>query len=115
MPQRLASTVPHNLRWTTRLAPPPDHLDPEEQALFRQVIAEFQIDDSGSISLLVTAMECHQRCRRARERVDEDGETVLDRFRQLRPHPCIAIERDARDGYLRAMRALNLKPSTAAR
>jgi hypothetical protein len=77
--------------------------------LFRQLISEFAIDDSGSVSLLVTAMEAHQRMRRARERVAKDGEVFKNRFGELRPHPCIAVERDARDGYLRALRALRLE------
>lgn len=98
----------------TSLAPPPPHLEPPEQALFRQLISEFRIDDAGSISLLTTAMEAHQRARRARERIAVDGETIKDRFGQLRAHPCVAIERDARDAYLRAMRALRLDVKPAA-
>ena len=82
--------------------------------MFRQLISEFRIDDAGSISLLVVACEAHQRARRARERITKDGEVVKDRFGQLRAHPSVAIERDARDAYLRAMRALRLDVKPAA-
>jgi len=97
-----------------RLAPPPSHLEEPEQALFRQLIAEYQIDDAASISLLATAMEAHMRMRHARERIALDGEVVKNRFNELRAHPSVAVERDARDAYLRAMRALRLEPKPAA-
>jgi hypothetical protein len=58
-------------------------------------------------------MEAHMRMRRARESVAADGETFKNRFGELRPHPCVAIERDARDAYLRAIRALRLEPKPA--
>jgi hypothetical protein len=58
-----------------KLTSPPRHLDAEEQALFRALVAEFQIDDSASSlgadvgaatrrSLLTVAMEAHQRAPR---------------------------------------------------
>jgi|SRR5215510_4959835 len=115
MPQR-ASTLPTTrLRPVSRLAPPPRHLDEEEAALFRQIVGDFQIDDAGSISLLTIACEAHQRMRRARERVEDEGETFLDRFKQVRAHPLLAVERDARCDYLRALRTLNLKPAPTVR
>jgi P27 family predicted phage terminase small subunit len=109
MPQRAASLPATRLRPVTRLAPAPAHLDETEAALFRRLVQEFAIDDSGSISLLTVACEAHQRMREAREQVAEDGTTFKDRFGQLRQHPAVAIERDARNDFLRAMRVLNLK------
>src|SRR5262249_47888651 len=64
------------------------------------IYQEFAIDDSGSISLLTVACEAHQRMREAREEVaDHGGTTFKDRFGQLRQHPAVAIERDARNDY----------------
>jgi phage terminase small subunit len=94
----------------TKLTPPPSHLEPPEATLFRELVRDFQIDDAGAISLLTAACEAHQRARRARERIDREGEVVTDRFGQPRAHPCICMERDSRDAFLRSMRALNLKP-----
>jgi phage terminase small subunit len=113
MPSVVFPTTQPVPRRVARLAPPPSHLEEPEQALFRQLIAEYAIDDSASISLLATAMEAHQRARRARERIAADGEVVKNRFGELRPHPCVVIERDARDAYLRALRALRLEPKPA--
>jgi phage terminase small subunit len=95
-----------------KLMPPPKHLEPTEANLFKQIVQEFSIDDAGAFSLLTTAMEAHMRSRHARERIAAEGEAILDRFKQLRAHPMIAVERDARGDFLRAMRALNLARPT---
>jgi hypothetical protein len=39
---------------------------------------------------------------------DADGEAVTDRFGQIRQHPLIPAERDAKSSFLSAMRSLNL-------
>ena len=44
----------------------------------------------------------------ARERIAAEGMTFETRYQELRPHPCVAIERDARVAYLRAVRELAL-------
>ena len=46
--------------------------------------------------------------RRCREAIDRDGETVVDRFKQVKGHPLLAAERDARAAFLAGMRMLNL-------
>jgi phage terminase small subunit len=93
----------------------PKHLATTEANLYRQIINQFQIDDAGSIALLSVACEAHMRMRLARERVDADGSVLLDRFKQAKAHPAIAIERDARSAFLKAMRALNLDVSGTTR
>jgi hypothetical protein len=90
--------------------PPPAHLEPEEAALFKSIVAEFRVDDIGSLQLLTTAMEAHQRCRLAREAVAKDGMMLADRFGTLQPHPLLKTEASARGQYLAALRALNLEP-----
>jgi phage terminase small subunit len=89
--------------------PCPAHLEEEEQALFKEIVAEFKVDDIGSLQLLTTAMEAHQRCRLAREAVAKDGMMVPDRFGTLQPHPLLKTEASARGQYLAALRALNLE------
>jgi len=92
--------------------PAPSHLEPAEQGLWDRIHAAFSVDDAASVALLTTALESHQRARRCRERIDADGETVRDRFGQLRPHPLLQAERDARNGWLASVRALNLDLGT---
>jgi hypothetical protein len=76
--------------------------------MWREILAEFTFDDVASLALLRSALEAHQRARRCRLIIDEDGETTCDRFKQLRAHPLLAAERDARAAFLAAMRTLNL-------
>jgi hypothetical protein len=86
------------------------HLEPEEAALFKSIVAEFRVDDIGSLQLLTTAMEAHQRCRVCRETIDKEGMTVKDRFGVWQPHPLLKTEASARAAYLSSLRALNLEP-----
>jgi hypothetical protein len=46
--------------------------------------------------------------RRCRQAIDRDGEAVRDRWQQLKPHPLLSAERDARAAFLAAFRQLNL-------
>ncbi len=89
-------------------SPPPAHLEPVEQAMWLAFLAGHTFDDAASLAMLRTALEAHQRARRCREQIDRDGEAIKDRFGQLKPHPLLAAERDARAAFLSAMRALNL-------
>jgi Phage terminase, small subunit len=90
--------------------PAPEHLAEEEQALFKSIVAEFRVDDIGSLQLLTVAMEAHQRCRLASEAVARDGMMLADRFGTLQPHPLLKTEASARAQYLAALKALNLEP-----
>lgn len=90
-------------------AAPPKHLERPEAALWRSIVAQFSFDDPASLELLTAAMEAKQRARRCRQIVDKDGERVVDRFGQLRVHPLIAAERDARAAFVRTVEALHLQ------
>jgi len=81
--------------------------------MWRDITTEFSFDDPASLALLRSALEAHQRARRCRLVIDVEGEGVRDRFQQLRAHPLLAAERDARAAFLSAMRALNLDLGTA--
>jgi hypothetical protein len=94
--------------------PAPSHLEEPERELFRSIVNEFRIDDAGSIELLVTACEAHQRCRLAREQIDKAGMIITDRF-GMRPHPLLKTEASARAAYLASLRALNLEPPQAGK
>ena len=115
MPQHSIVTLRPRFNPVVKLTSPPKHLDAEEAALFRRLVAEFQIDDSNSISLLTVAMEAHQRAREAREQLADEGTVIKNRLGGRCAHPAVAIERDARNDYLRAMKTLNLKPDAVVR
>lgn len=71
-------------------------------------MAEYQIDDQAGLLLLQTALEAFDRMKAAQERINADGEAVTDRFGQIKPHPLLPAERDARAQMLAALKQLNL-------
>jgi phage terminase small subunit len=69
---------------------------------------EYQIDDDAGLLLLQTALEAYDRMKSAAAQIEADGETIKDRFGQLKPHPLLPTERDARAQMLAALKQLNL-------
>ena len=87
---------------------PPDHLDKIERGMWRETVELYDFHDGPSQSLLRTALEAHQRARECREAIVRDGMMTADRFGQLKAHPLLSAERDARAAFLNAMRHLAL-------
>ena len=69
---------------------------------------EYEITDPAGNLMLQTALEAFDRMRGAQQAIADDGATIKDRFGQLRAHPMVTVERDARAAMLAALRALNL-------
>ena len=60
------------------------------------------------VRLLRLACEAWDRGQQAREAIDRDGLTIGTGDGGLKAHPCVAIERDARIGFARLVRELDL-------
>jgi hypothetical protein len=88
---------------------PPKHLRPAGAAFFGSVLADYAINDSAGLALLQAAAEAVDRMTAAREAIDRDGEIIRDRYDCPKTHPACSLERDARSGFLAAMRGLNLE------
>jgi phage terminase small subunit len=88
---------------------PPPHLGEPEKLIWAGVFADYKLETGASIAVLTTALEAHQRAREAREAVAVDGMVVLGRDGQTKVHPLLAVERDARQAWLAAVRALGLE------
>jgi hypothetical protein len=86
----------------------PRHLPAAERRLWDQITASHRFDDAASLAALTTALEAHVRARKCREQIDRDGEIVRDRFGQLRAHPLLNAERDARHAFLAGLKLLRL-------
>lgn len=86
---------------------PPKHLSDESKALWRRLCGEFEFTPVD-LERLRCACESRDRMDAARETLDELGTTFLDRFQTPRPRPEVAIERDSRLSFLRALRELGL-------
>jgi len=86
----------------------PSHLSKEASLIFKNLSAEFGIDDSAGLRILRVACEAFDRAQAAREAIERDGLTVVDKAGQIKPHPLLPIERDSRAAFLAGLKALNL-------
>ncbi len=68
----------------------------------------YSIYDDGGLFLLGTAAECFDRLRQFQAIVDKDGLVQRDKFGQLKAHPLLIEERNARSQLMAAIKALNL-------
>jgi hypothetical protein len=86
----------------------PRHLPSHERDLWDRIVSTARFEDAASLSALAAGLEAHTRMRRCREQIDRDGEAVRDRFGQLRAHPLLNAERDARHAFLTSLKLLRL-------
>ena len=89
---------------------PPKHLKAGARHLWRKLLSDFVIEDSGGLALVRAVCESFQRQQEARKIIDKDGAVFVDRFGAPKAHPACAIERDARAQMISALRALKLAP-----
>jgi hypothetical protein len=90
---------------STKLTPPKG-ISTESKAIWLQITAGWRLDEYGLITLR-TAIEAHERLLEARAAIKKDGAYIDGRFGK-KAHPAMAVERDARAAFLRALRSLNL-------
>ena len=92
----------------------PQHLKPETRRWFRHVVSDWPLEQHH-IKLLIIAAEAWDRLVAAREVIDADGVCYTNRFGEPRARPEVAIERDSRIAFMRALRELDLdlEPPTA--
>ncbi len=87
---------------------PPKGLSSRSRKLFEAIAADFDLDAAG-VAVLTEACRSLDRADQARAIVDEEGVTVHDRWGQVKPHPGVSIERDARAAAVRALDVLGLE------
>ena len=110
-PVRRAHNVVAMPRQGGMSAPPPPHLEVEEQQLWASLTATFELDDDASLAVLLSGLEARGRARRMRLAIDEQGETIMDQH-GLRPHPLLAHERASTALFLTCMKQLRLDSVT---
>ena len=86
----------------------PKHLSAAAKKWWRLIQTDYEITDPGGLLLLQTAMESFDRLKQAQEIVAEQGATLKDRFDQIKSHPQLTVERDARSQMVQALKALAL-------
>jgi P27 family predicted phage terminase small subunit len=87
---------------------PPKRLSQEARKFWRKVAEEYGIDDHTGMLVLTVAFEAFDRMREAQGQITKDGTTIVDRFGQVKMHPLLPVERDARAQFLAGIKALNL-------
>lgn len=85
----------------------PAHLKPKTRDWFESVCDGYVLEEHH-LRLLTLASEAWDRCEAAREVIDRDGMTYIDRFEASRVRPEVAIERDSRLAFARLIRELDL-------
>jgi P27 family predicted phage terminase small subunit len=85
----------------------PKGLSAEARKWWRTITSEYDLGESSYL-LLLSAMECFDRMRAAQVVIEVEGLTVEDRNGRVAAHPCVGIERDARAGLLRNLKAMGL-------
>lgn len=91
-----------------KLPSPPRHLGKPGRELFKRLVSDYHITDSGGLALLATACECLDRMRQAQTAIEKDGAIIQDRYGCPKSHPACILERDSRNGFLAAVKALRL-------
>jgi P27 family predicted phage terminase small subunit len=98
----------------TQAPAPPAHLSEEAAAWWRLVTADYELEPHH-LRLLQSAGEAWDRMQQARQAlVDHGGLTFTDPNGNIRAHPCVAMERDARIAFARLVRELDLDAGAPA-
>lgn len=86
---------------------PPSHLKPATRKWWASVVADFELEPHH-LRLLQLAAEAWDQAQTAREVLDRDGQTFLDRFGQPKERPEVGILQNARISFARLLRELAL-------
>jgi len=85
---------------------PPSSLGRESRRLWFDLNRLYELD-SPQMVLLKVALEAYDRLLEAREMIEREGLSYKTETGYRRPHPALAIEKDARNGFLRAWASLD--------
>jgi len=92
---------------------PPAGLSPVARRWWSRLQQGYGIDDGGGLAVLAEGAWSIHRAEAAKLTVEREGMTTTDRWGQVKPHPCVVIERDARAAALRALKQLGLGGDTS--
>ena len=86
---------------------PPSHLSPATAQWWASVMSEHELEPHH-VRLLTLACEAYDNAQEARETLQREGKTYIDRFDQPKPRPEVAIQRNSTIGFARMLRELDL-------
>jgi len=88
---------------------PPAGLCPASRALWLRLQREYGITDSGGLALLELAAQAYRRLVEARGILDAQGLTITNHRGEVRAHPLVTVERDARIAVVATLKQLGLE------
>jgi phage terminase small subunit len=91
---------------------PPTGLRPSTRRWFRSVVNTYELE-SHHVQLLNLAAQALDEAEAAQEIIRRDGLVIPGREGGLRPHPAVAIRRDARLAFARLVQRLDLDGADA--
>ena len=86
---------------------PPAHLSLAARRLYAAVMGSYVLEPHH-VALLVKALETAARADQARAEIAAGPLMVMSRLGEAKPHPLLAVERDARAQFATIMRGLGL-------
>lgn len=90
------------------MTPAPKHLSPEAAAWWADVTADYALEPHH-LKLLQAAAEAWDTMQTARQALaDHGGLTFTDAGGNIKAHPAVAMQRDARVAFARLVRELDL-------
>jgi len=87
---------------------PPSHLGKAGRALWADLSGDYEIVDADGWALLEVACVCADRLQQARDTIEAEGCFAKDRYGSPKAHPALLLEKDARNGLIAALKALDL-------
>ncbi|GEN22175.1 hypothetical protein HCU01_01240 [Halomonas cupida] len=87
---------------------PPSKLSTEARRLYTALATDYDITDEAGLALLRSVAESRTLIDECQKVISAEGITYLDRYGQPKPHPLLAVSRDARGQMMSALKALNL-------
>ena len=92
----------------TKIKVPPG-LGPDGRRFYRAIAEQFSVDHAGEKELLFTAASALDRLKQAQRAIAKDGVVIPGRGGVLVRHPATTIEREARAGFLAALKLMDLQ------
>jgi P27 family predicted phage terminase small subunit len=85
----------------------PRHLSAASRKLYADIQRSYELEPHHD-AILTKALEALDRADQARDEIGAGPLTVTSRLGEVKPHPLLAVERDARGQFNTLMKALGL-------
>jgi phage terminase small subunit len=99
--------LPKKAQFKHKVPRAPLHLSKKTREWWQRIVEAYEFQDF-ELRLLTAAGESWDRKEAARQIIEKDGLTYVDRFGQPATRPEVAIERDSRLAFFRCIRQLAL-------